>query len=156
MRARRAQVGALVIVPILCSWHHGCLVGQSTRSLFSVSLSHSPNRCPSIVLLPKHNKMVANLLSPTCSKKGNLDFHTRSLQRSISEKALKDFDNLTYKTCQRHPAIPQSVTLRKLPTLNQPGIDRRTHIETGGPDLSDLRGVCCPNFLMYASLSDSP
>lgn len=95
-------------------------------------------------------------LFPTSSKMEDLDFHTRSLRWSISQRRRWKTNNLTYKPGSRRPAIPQSVTLSKHPTLSQLGIDRQTHIGTGGPDLSDLRGVCCPNFLMCSSLCVSP
>lgn len=62
----------------------------------------------------------------------------------LTTKALRGFDEITPQPpksyCNHAPLLFEE----QFPTLPELGVDKQYHIDSGGPDLSDLRGVCFP------------
>lgn len=73
--------------------------------------------------------------------------YTRLSRLYLTKRALRDYDrHLSRHSCPTPPPPepPEPRALDKqFPTLEEIGIDPVHHIESGGPDLRDLRGVCC-------------
>lgn len=59
----------------------------------------------------------------------------------LTKKALQDFEKILPPSLSSYSFPPRPIAPERLPTLGDLGIDLCYHIESGGPDLSDLRGV---------------
>lgn len=77
---------------------------------------------------------------------GNHRFPYERLSKiHLTAKALRDFNEITPQPSKSYRNYtPSQLTLfeGQSPTLPELGINEQYHIDSGGPELSDLRGVC--------------
>lgn len=62
----------------------------------------------------------------------------------LTAKALRDFDEITPQPSKSYCNYVPLLFEEQFPTLPELGVDKQYHIDSGGQDLSDLRGVCFP------------